>query len=78
MDLKWPQLWHGSQLQLRFSPWSGNSHMLQVWPFKKENEDGAIVEVRLQKILQAEARRWDLFYDMREPMEGFKQSVVKI
>ena len=31
-DLVWPQLWHGSQLQLRFDPWHWNFHMLQVWP----------------------------------------------
>ena len=26
------QLWHKSKLQLGFDPWSGNFHMLQIWP----------------------------------------------
>ena len=29
-------LWHRSQLQLRFSPWPGNFHILWVWPLKKK------------------------------------------
>ena len=27
-----PQLWYRSQRQLKFSPWPGNFHMIQVWP----------------------------------------------
>ena len=34
------QLWHRSELQLRFSSCPGNVHMLQVKPFKKEREKG--------------------------------------
>ena len=34
-DLVLLQLWYRSQLQLRFSPWPGNFHMPQAWPFKK-------------------------------------------
>ena len=38
-DLALPQLQHGSQLQLRFSPWLKNFYMLQVWPFKKKKKE---------------------------------------
>ena len=31
-DLALPQLQHRSQLQLEFSPWPGNFHVLQVCP----------------------------------------------
>ena len=31
-----PLLWHRSQLQLGFSPWPGNFHMLQTWPKKEK------------------------------------------
>ena len=34
-DLVWQQLWHKSQLQLRFDPWTRNFHMPWVQP--KEN-----------------------------------------
>ena len=27
-----PQLWCRWQMRLRFSPWSGNFHISQVWP----------------------------------------------
>ena len=30
------QLWHRSQLRLRFSPWPGNFHMLWEQPFKNK------------------------------------------
>lgn len=43
-----------------------------------QNKDGDVVVVRLQKALPAESRRWGLFYDSGEPMEGFKQRNVKI
>ena len=33
-----PQLWHKSQLQLRFNPWPGNFHLLQVWLLKKKKK----------------------------------------
>ena len=43
-----PKLWHRSQLRLRFDPWPGNFHMLQVQPKKekkkkkKDNLEGII------------------------------------
>ena len=30
-----PQMWHRSQLQLRFNLCARNTHMLQVWPPNK-------------------------------------------
>ena len=35
-DLALLQLWHRLQLQLRFSPWPKNFHMLWMWAKKKE------------------------------------------
>ena len=35
-DLALLEPWHRSQLWLRFSPWTGNFHMLWVCPKKKE------------------------------------------
>ena len=32
------QLWHRSQLWLRFDPWSRNFHMLWVWTFEKKKK----------------------------------------
>ena len=40
-DPVWPQLWHKSQMRLRFNPWPGNFHMPQVWP-KEEKKKKAI------------------------------------
>ena len=39
-----PQLWYRSQLWLRFSPWPGNFHMLQVWlkKGKKNNNNNSL------------------------------------
>ena len=37
-DMVLPQLWCWSKLQLRFSPWPGNFHMLWVQPKKKKKE----------------------------------------
>ena len=59
-------LWLWLQLQLRFSPWPGNFHMPQVWPYKKRKRLGlkpcgpesldlkggsAQVKVELKKVL---------------------------
>ena len=33
------QLWQRSQLQLRFSPLSGNFHMPCMWPLKKKKKN---------------------------------------
>lgn len=35
-DLALPQLWHRLQLWLRFDPWQGNFHMLQLQAKKKK------------------------------------------
>ena len=37
-DPELPQLWHRSQLWLRFDPWPGNFHMPWVQPEKKKKE----------------------------------------
>ena len=42
MDLALPQLWHKSQLQLRFDPWRRNFHMLWMQPNKQTKKDLAL------------------------------------
>ena len=37
-DLVWSPLWHGPLLWRRVSRWSGNVHMLQVWPKNKNSQ----------------------------------------
>ena len=37
-DLALSQLWCRSMLRLRFDPWPGNFHMLQVWPWEKTSK----------------------------------------
>ena len=34
-DVELPQLWHRSQLWLRFNPWTKNFHMPRLWQEKK-------------------------------------------
>ena len=38
-DLVFPQLWHRSQLWLRFDPYPGNFHMLQVENNNNDNDN---------------------------------------
>ena len=50
-DLALPLLWHGSQLQLRFSPWPRNFHMPQVQPGRKNErkENGTSITLKNEK-----------------------------
>ena len=44
-----PQLWHGLQMHLRFSPWPGNFHMLWVQQKKGGGGSSLTVSVSVMK-----------------------------
>ena len=43
-----PQLWHRSQLLLRFDPWPGNFHMMWVQPKKEKKK--AIIKKTITRV----------------------------
>ena len=50
-DLALLQLWCRSKLQLKFSPWPGNFHILKVWPKKKKLPACLAIQTGPQRVL---------------------------
>ena len=52
-NLALPQLWHRSQLQLRFDPWPGNFHMLRMQP------ETTTTHTKIKSPLKSSEAGWD-------------------